>query len=290
MADLSSLTTITTSATALSNLVLVSPQNTIGYQPQSTYARTTQVKQKIPAFLFNYEGEQSVTLESDITDHYIEDNTALQDQISRKPEQIMTHGFIGELNDSIPLGNQILQGLESKLTIISSYTPSLSVTAFNALNEAFQLYQVAANAIQSAVSTWQYVTNTGGENVVGNDGLTPISNQNKQQTAFQMFYGYWSNRTLFTVQTPWAVFQNMAILRLRAVQDAETNQISDFEVTFKRIRLAQTSIVSSSTSTELQNRAQVQSDASSPVSLTPSTVTQNPQFSLDSGLGLAGLK
>ena len=47
-------------------------------------------------------------------------------------------------------------------------------------------------------------------------------------------------RERFPVQTPWAVFQNMAILRLTATQDAETNVITDFEVTFKLIRMAST--------------------------------------------------
>lgn len=245
--NLSTLAPITTKATALSNLILVSPQQTKGYQPQNSASSTAQ---QPPAFLFDYEGEQSVSLESDITDHFIEDNTAIQDQWALKPETVTTHGFIGELNNIPPKALKLLQSLADKLTTISAYTPSLSATALIAYNEAFFLYQTAANAANSAVSAWSSINGTGGENVIGSTGLQGnvfnantgqiSNNQNKQQVAFQQFYGYWNSRTLFTVQTPWAIFQNMAILRLRALQDAETRVISDFEVVFKMMRFAST--------------------------------------------------
>lgn len=242
MANLSSLAPITTAATALSNLILVSPQKTIGYQPQNppNADGTPSSLEQSPAILFHYEGEQTAMLESDITDHYAEDNTAIQDQIALRPEVITTHGFVGELNDIAPLGLGALQTVANKLTTISAYTPVLSLTALLAYNEAFQLYQVAANAQNSAVAAWSSINGTGGQNVIGSNGLTAQPNQNKQQTYFQQFYGFWRNKTLFTVQTPWAVFQNMAIKSLRAIQDAETNVITDFEVSFKMIRIAST--------------------------------------------------
>lgn len=242
MANLSSLAPITTAATALSNLILVSPQSTIGYQPtpSATAPDTGVTLQNPPALLFHYEGEQTVALESDITDHYVENNTAIQDQIALRPETITTHGFIGELNDIAPAALQAVQAIANKLTIIGAYTPVLSATALLAYNEAFQAYQIADNAVNAAVSAWSSITGGGGESVIGSNGLTVKSNQTKQQTYFQQFYGYWRSRTLFTVQTPWAVFQNMAIKSLRAIQDAETNMITDFEVSFKTIRFAQT--------------------------------------------------
>lgn len=252
--DLSSLTPFTTTASALSNLVLVSPQSTVGYQPQNSFATNVNTKQTLPSILFHYEGEQTVTIESDITDHYIEDNTAIQDQISLKPEIITTHGYIGELNDIAPVGLQTAQFVSQKLTIINSYTPGLSITGLIAYNEAFQLYQVAANAVNTAVAAWATISHSGGESVVSNSGLVSSLNQNKQQVAFQQFYGYWRNRTLFTVQTPWAVFQNMAILSLRSVQESETNVITDFEVRFKRIRLAATTTISKDQALNLQGR------------------------------------
>lgn len=240
--NLSSLAPITTAATALSNLILVSPQATQGYQPQNlpNPDGSPSKKQTPPAILFHYEGEQTVSLESDITDHYIEDNTAIQDQVALRPITITTHGFIGELNDVPPAALAILKSVVDKLTVVSAYVPAISETALIAYNEAFLLYQTAANALNSAVSAWSSLSGTGGESVINGQGIQLQSNQSKQQVAFQQFYGYWNNRTLFTVQTPWAIFRDMAIKSLRAIQDAETRVITDFEVSFKMIRTAVT--------------------------------------------------
>jgi hypothetical protein len=76
--------------------------------------------------------------------------------------------------------------------------------------------------------------------VIGADGLVVGANQNKQQVAFQQFYGYMQSRTLFTVQTPWAVLENMALMRVHPVQDSTTRELTTFEVSFKRIRTAKT--------------------------------------------------
>jgi hypothetical protein len=247
-----------TTATALSNLVLVSPQSTIGYQPQNAPNAdgTPSTAQQPPAFLFNFEGEQSVDLQSDITDHYIEDNTALQDQISIKPPIIRTQGFIGELNDIAPPALAPVKALANKLTLVSAYTPALSVSALLAYNTAFALYQTAQNAVNSAVAAWSSINGTGGESVITGKGtfeyqFNGLPNQSKQQLAFQQLYGFWNLRTLFTVQTPWAVFQNMAIQSMRPIQDADQAFITTFEMSFKQIRIAQ-----STTSTLIGNNLQ----------------------------------
>lgn len=269
--NLSPLSQLTTTATALSNLVLVTPQKTVGYQPQNSFISNQTVVNSQPPLLFHYEGEQTVTLMSDITDHYIEDNTAIQDQIALKPEIVTTHGFIGELTDIAPPGFALAQFAKTKLTVLTAYTPELTTTGLIAYNIAFQAYQVAQNAIAAGVAAWATVTGAG-TSVVGNQGLvqSPEITQTKQQRAFQQFYGYWRNRTLFTVQTPWAIFQNMAIQSLRAIQDADTRVITDFEISFKRIRLATTASVSNTQALILQGRllnqaASVQNNGATPV-------------------------
>jgi hypothetical protein len=294
--NLSSLTPITTTAASLSNLVLVSPQSIIGYQPQNAFITNANASQTYsnPSILFHYEGEQSITIESDITDHYIEDNTTVQDQISLKPTIITTHGFIGELNDISPVRNQLLQSLLSKLSIISSYTPALSTVALLAYNNAFQAYQIAANAVNAAVSSWASISNatgtsTYGENVIGNNGLTnaitgPNAStttkllQNRQQLAFQQFFAYQQLRTLFTVQTPWAIFQNMAIMNLHPVQEAETNVITDFQITFKQIRLASSLIESNASTLSFQQRLLASTQINNPENAGNSSAQQLVAF------------
>jgi len=284
--NLSALAPVTTAASALTGLVMVTPQSVVGYAPQNPADSdgSVSIDQSAPAILFNYEGEQSVNLQSDITDHYVEDNTAVQDQIALKPVIINTNGFIGELNNVPPVGLQTLKTAADKLTVVGAYAPQLSVTAQLAYNEAFLAYQSATNLVNAGVSAWSSVSNAisgqNGNAVIDEEGdLIPGSVQNQQQKYFQQFYGYWVNRTLFTVQTPWAVFQNMAIQNLRALQDAETNVITDFEVSFKQIRNAFTAFSGIPTSFAGRSATQAASvtnqgiSQGTPTATTPATAT-----------------
>lgn len=264
--NLSALAPATTAATSLSNLILVTPQENLGYQPQNPPTKDGVIAQNPPTLLFHYEGEQTVTLESDITDHYIEDNTAIQDQVALRPELISTHGFIGELNDVVPKALRPLKIAADKLTTLVAYTPQLTETALIAYTQAFFAYQVASQAINAGVAAWS--------SIVGGPGV-----QTKQAAMFQQFYGYWQKRTLFTVQTPWGLFQDCAILSLRAIQDAETRVITDFEVRFKKLRFAKTTSFAAQTTT-LQGRAAPQ--ASGLVDCGASTPTSS--ITLNQGL------
>lgn len=260
--NLSALSNATTTAIALSNLILVNPQQDAGIQAQPKTDQTISP----PKFLFNYYGEQVVSIESDITDHYVEDNTALQDQIALRPEMIVGQGYIGELTDIAPQLLEPLKTIADKLTVIGSYVPVLTVTAQIAYNNALLAYQVAQLAAQSAVAAWSTIKgSTDGSTTIGNATFAPQNIQTKQQMAFQMFFGYWKERRLFTVQTPWAVFQNCAIKNVRAVQDAETRVITAFEVVFKPINFAKT--VSSGVSNFGQLRNIPQSQQANPVNL-----------------------
>jgi len=246
--NLGSISAKTTKALALSNLVLVSPQSTVGYQPQNppNDDGTPSTAEQPPALLFNYEGEQSILLESDITDHYVEDNSSRQDQIALKPEVVQTQGFIGELNNVPPPGLGLLKTITDRLTVLTAFAPGLTTTAQNVYNQASAGYALAKNIQNTAVSAWSSIKNTAldsnGQSVIGANGLAVAESQNRQQTAFQQFYGYWAARTLFTVQTPWCVIEDMAIQRVRPVQDAEATDFTTFEVTFKRIRTAKTQL------------------------------------------------
>lgn len=254
--DLSGLSALTTAAQSLSSLILVSPSQVVGYQPQQPFGPPSPLQ---PAFVFHYEGEQTATLESDITDHYVEDNIAVQDQIALKPEVITTHGFIGELNNVAPAAIAALRTAASKLSTVQSYVPEESETANLLYAEALFFYQTASNVARAGVSAWNTLNGNSGVSVIGDNGIEIVGNQTKQGSAFQQFYGYWATRTLFTIQTPWAVFENMAIQRLRAVQDAETRMITDFEISFKRIRKASTLLVGQQPKI-LQGRAKMQAD------------------------------
>jgi hypothetical protein len=264
----------------LSSFLVATPQSTIGYQPQiAPIALGTVAPVPIPntiptpanasnvlqgynltynPLVFNYEGENTGTFESDITDNYVEQNFAAQDQIALKPVRITVQGFVGELNNTpgysgsvnvVQSGFSATLSAASKLSLLAAYSPSLYPAALIAYNQAVFAYNNAAALVGAAVgaaSSLLSVVAPGsvsptGETVINGNTFGKASGQNLQQVMFQNFYGYWFNKILFTVQTPWAIFENMAIERFHSIQAADTNEITDFEVTFKQIRYASTS-------------------------------------------------
>ncbi len=223
MVDISA---IPTNVNSISNIILVTPQENSGISPQQ---KPGQQKQNQPeSILFHTIGEEFLNLTSDITDHFVEGNTAIQDQIALKPEIYTVEGYIGELNNVTPKALIPLKTAADKLSTLSPFVPAISSAAQIAYNNADQAYRVAELAVGAAVSAWNTISNSGSKN--------PI--QNKQQNVFNRFYGYYLARQLFTVQTPWNKLSDMAILSLKATQDADTRVITGFSVTFKKIRFA----------------------------------------------------
>lgn len=291
---MASLATISSTTTGIAGVVMAVPQltsllpgqksaqNTIGYQPTLQNGNSVNP----PSLIFDYEGEQSVELKSDITDHWAEDNLTLQNQIALRPIRINTRGFIGELTNRPP--NAVLAALQvaaNKLTLVPGMTPALSPQALNAYNQAAFAYQTGVNAANAAVTAFSTLTSGlqgTGEAVVSNQGITNTSSlnafgvgtQSRQQIYFQQFYGYWFNRTLFTVQTPWAVFTNMVIETLRPQQDEDTNTVTTFEVTFKQLRFATTGSSLNLANVQANQLTRLFSQTSANVNFASSNLTQ----------------
>jgi hypothetical protein len=265
--NVEALSTATTAAEALANLILVTPKP-IGYQAQAANYSL----QNPTSVFFDIEGENTATLKSEITDHYVEDNTAIQDHVAIKPLIVTVVGYVGELTNIPP--NKILQSLKlaaDRLTVLTAYTPELTVAAQEAYNTAFQVYQSLEQTKNAAVAAWNSLNNIEGA-------------QNRQQKVFSTFWGYQQSRTLFTIETPWAVYQDMAIETLKVAQGEETKFISNFEITFKQIRKASVLVSSAAkknSSANFQNRSLGQ--ASTPIDF--GNQTPQPDISISTQLG-----
>jgi hypothetical protein len=195
------------------------------------------------SFFFHFEGENTVSQTADVTDHYVEDNAAMHDHITLRPEVVTAQGYIGELNTTVPQSLEALATAANKLTTLSPFLPAISTTALIAYNTAFQLYQTAKSAANAGISAFATISgdstgsSTEAQIIAGQENKL----QTQQQIAYAKFYRYFVNRTLFTVQTPWALHQNMIIQSMRVTQSEETTMISDFELSFKQLRFASTS-------------------------------------------------
>lgn len=181
----------------------------------------------VSGFIFDIIGVEEMMLDSDITDHYIEDNTSIQDQIALRPEQFTLSGYVGELT-----GN-VTNPFTSILTTLQAFGPiSAMLVPFSV--QASQVY----NKLSTIATNGQNIINQAANIYTLFSDLSTTTN--KQQNAFQYFYHLWLSRQLCEVETPWGIFENMAILNVRARQDEDTREISDFSVTFKMMRFATT--------------------------------------------------
>ena len=221
-------------ASAAADLILVSPQEYTGFTPDdgTNTAETF-------GYVFQVVGDETVNLQSDITDHYVEDNKSLQDHIALKPKKVIVSGFQGELTNAIISGfdasnydlateaQLLAKEATDRLGTLSAYVPTISVTAQRAYDAASQIYALAQKIKRAA-------------NI-----LMGVDVQTAQEIAYAKLESAWNNRVLFWVATPFGQFSNMAIESLVATQSEKSKSISDFTITFKQMRFAATKIVQS---------------------------------------------
>lgn len=179
----------------------------------------------IAGFLFDVVNDDGSELESDITDHYTEDNNPVQDHIALRPEIVTVSGSIAEVVRAMPVAKPIT-AVTNPLPIIPSLTPALAPGA-----EAAQV-ATATTAAQEQAS----ITSTQSLYGYYQARLPQQPNQTKQQVAYGFMYQLWKGRQLFSVETPWGFFTNMAIQSITARQGPDSRFVSDFDITFKKIR------------------------------------------------------
>lgn len=179
-------------------------------------------------FMFDIIDEEQTKLESEITDHYIEDNTAVQDTIALKPIEVVAKGFVGEYTYQTPIIDQAIQRASGKLAIVQQYLPKLS----NYANKLLQKSQKISNQLEKAQSKTENLYK------IFNDVGT-VSNS-KQARAYAYFSAAWQSRQLFKIQTPYCFYDNMAIKQIKFIQTGESKDKSQIEIIFKQIRQTKT--------------------------------------------------
>ncbi len=186
-------------------------------------------------FIFDIEGDATVNLTADITDHYLEDNSAIQDHIALRPQRITLRNYVGELVYRLDDSTQTaLQKVAQKLTVIGSYLPTLVAGAQQAKQAYEELTSNTINVdivkklfnaptLNNVADMWALVKN-----------LNP--NASHQQQAYMYFKALWEQRILMSVQTPFEFISNLAIESISARQGEASRSVSDFTITLKKIR------------------------------------------------------
>lgn len=190
----------------------------------------------LAGFVFDYEGETMARIESEITDHYSEQNTFRNDHAAQKPIKITLRGFVAELVSSTDTGVLgVLNTLQNKLTmlpaILGKYTPAAVQKIAKATTQVTQVVNKVDDSIRRA------------QNVVGLVlGSTPSAN--KQQKAYQQLYCLWQANAVFTLDTPFSYFRSVMIESMTVEQPENTKDWCEWSVTVKEVRFVGETAVS----------------------------------------------
>lgn len=197
----------------------------------------------IGGFVFDIEREHRIELKSDITDHYVEDNSTIQDHIAKAPELITLTGYVGELynapggivNEVESISKTVFaEAVKEKLTDVVSLLPP-----FN--NSVLSKAQQSANKLKAS----QIITsNTSNrlENLV-EIALRSTVAETRQQRAYMILESFRRTNQIFTVETPFEYFPTCAIQSILAVQPEESKYITEFTVILKKMNFASISFV-----------------------------------------------
>ena len=189
----------------------------------------------VSGFVFNIVDDEEMFVDSDVTDHYVEENYAIQDHIALKPIHFTLKGLMGELTYIVgqpfnPILNAILA-----LAPVVALNPLYNVQDAQVYESIAQQSAQALNVQNNTPSLFSLIAN-----------LSTI--QTQQQAAFNFFLSMRNNRQLVTVQTPYGLLTNYIIENFRSRQPGDSRFMSDFTVTFKQIQVVSTAVAPTTTS------------------------------------------
>lgn len=187
----------------------------------------------VGGFVFDIEGETSVNLTAEITDHYTESNFSIQDHIAVKPKKLTLKNYVGEVSYIQDENtNTIPQKLTQKITAISEFLPELAKAEeqFYSILADLQLGDIkntVSDITNNSANLWGFVQNT-------------MPTETRQTQAYAFFKALYEKKILVSVQTPFEFMSQMAIESIIATQPEESKSISNFTIVLKEIRFAST--------------------------------------------------
>ena len=187
-------------------------------------------------------GEETLTAENDVTDHYVESNTAYQDQIARKPKIYTISGEVGELvwyqkDTSSQLVGQVAQRLEG----VVSFLPKMS----KGFQQMKKTVMKAAQWVDTASNVVSRLSNFASEIKRDENGeeVSSRSITNQEQAYIRLLAYRDDVVTPLTIKTPWGVLKDYVITSLKFTQPRDTKDKSIISMTLKEFRTTSVSTV-----------------------------------------------
>lgn len=249
------LTTATSGIKSVQNVLNGSVQAVV--RPNKTNDPST-VDPTATGFIFDIPTGEKEELESDTTDHYTESGSFLNDHIVNKPIRITLNGLVGELVYRLPAGwlgtlRQVSGRLAGLAALEGNYTPGFVQKVQGILGNA----QAAANLLNQYLQTAQSIAGIA-SSFYGPHKIT------SQKNAYNVLYGLWIKKTIFTISTPWADHPAMVIENMGFTQDQDSNDYSTIIIKFKEFRFAATKFTKFNGSDVSTDVTSVQNSAAAP--------------------------
>ena len=222
-------------------------------------------KFQVITYFFDCITSDNVSFNSNITDNWVENNTAIQDHIALSPVTISLKGLCGDkiyeaeqaeldyytelaqaqVRNAIPieLANfgefGSLDDIDGKLSAIGSLFPSVS----NITQMAQNMWHLHQASVKRATKIANILTGKSAKGINSqmnaySGANTNISNKRLKQIGNDLKMA-WESRKSFIVSTPFGDFDNMYIQSVSLRQENEL-YAGDIEVTLKQIRFAET--------------------------------------------------
>jgi hypothetical protein len=173
----------------------------------------------INGYFFDIPISEQIKLNTQITDHFVEENYAIQDHIAIEPVEITLVGNVAELVYTKSDLEAYLQTVLDRLGPLGALAPGLSSSAQKALSTYNQLNSAVKNVVKQF------------KNLKG-DKAAPTN----QSAIYLKFEEWLQNRVIMKVQTPWKTFPSMVLKSVTFDQDAETKDRSEVTIVCKEIR------------------------------------------------------
>lgn len=190
--------------------------------------------------------EDQVEVTSEVTDHYVETNTSIQDHITLAPEMVTLHGVVSELAlirkpTTSPSASwaQVSQAAQRD-PLPTIYNISSAGQTDNLANMSMSpVFTAGALQAKADFSVPDYPPSGVLGKYESQCSVIGSTKGKKQEDVFNYLYQIWKGRQFVTVETAWGIWPNMVIQSLRSEQPKESRQQSEFWVTFKSIRFAE---------------------------------------------------
>lgn len=189
----------------------------------------------ISFYVFSSLHSHRIQLSSQITDYWLENNTAVQDTISIQPVQITLSGLVGEVTYKTP--SMAWDWLAGELDFVSQGLIGIDVS--NKLYKLSGIIPTVDNYTQLAKNAVSYMESAVLQYAKTINALKDFKSTNKvpfetQKKAFRTLQEYLNSKTPIKVKTPYETFENMYIQNVDISQENTSTQ-SNLTVTLKQV-------------------------------------------------------